>query len=204
MVNLETTVGNVGVKVPKEFNFRSDARLLGSLRTAGVDVVTVANNHSFDYGLAGFNQTIDLIKGSGLQVVGGGPDAAAAYAPAIIEVRGTKVALLGIAVIGPDNSGRASASRPGTTNGRDVATTLAAIRAAKAQAPIVVAFMHWDVEQAPCPTAETRSLAQQMLDTGASVVIGAHPHVLQGLRTPAPGKLIAYSLATSSSTPRRM
>jgi hypothetical protein len=194
MVNLETTIGNAGAKVPKEFNFRSDNRLLTALKAAGVDVVTVANNHSFDYGLAGFTQTLESIKASGLQVVGGGANAAAAYAPAIIDVRGVKVALLGIAVIGPNDIGRANSTRPGTTNGRDVNATLAAIRSARAQASIVVAFMHWDVELATCPTAEDRALAQQMLDAGASAVIGAHPHVLQGLRTPAAGKLIAYSL----------
>jgi len=194
VANLETTIGNTGAKVPKKFNFQSNVSLLRAVKTAGVDIVSVANNHSYDFGAAGFQSTILNLLATGLTPVGGGADAAHAYAPAIVDVRGTKVAIVGIAVIGPPDAGRATATRAGTTNGRDVNATLAAIRAARAQAPIVVAFMHWGVELASCPTAEDRSLAQKLLDAGATAVIGSHPHVLQGQSSPTPGKLIAYSM----------
>ncbi|MCU1343988.1 MAG: hypothetical protein JWL70_254 [Acidimicrobiia bacterium] len=194
VANLETTIGAAGAKVAKKFNFQSDPRLLQAAKAAGIDVVSVANNHSFDFGAAGFQSTVLNILASGLKPTGGGNNAAAAYAPTIVEVRGTKVAIVGVAVIGPPDSGRATATRAGTTDGRNLAATLAAITAARQQAPIVVAFMHWGVELATCPTAADRALAQKLLDAGASAVIGSHPHVLQGQSTATAGKLIAYSM----------
>lgn len=196
VVNLETTIAGAapaGTAQDKTYVFRSTPALLGAVRSAGVDVVSVANNHSYDYGRAGFLATLDQIGASGLQVAGGGHDDAEAYRPAIVDVRGTKVAIVGIARIGPDDVGRATATTPGTTDGRNVRASAAAIAAAKAQAPIVIAFLHWGTELADCATANDRALATALLKAGASAVVGAHPHVLQGI-SEANGKLVAWSL----------
>jgi poly-gamma-glutamate capsule biosynthesis protein CapA/YwtB (metallophosphatase superfamily) len=193
VVNLETTIGVAGKPQVKKYLFRSDDRLLKSLTDAGIDVVSLANNHSYDYGRDGFTTTLEHVKSMGLKAAGGGLSASEAYAPAIVDVRGTKVAIIGIAKIGPSPEGRADAARAGTTNGRDQVATLQAIRDAKKVAPIVIVFNHWGVELDRCPQPDDKALAQAMLDAGASAVVGAHPHVLQGISTP-PGKLIAFSM----------
>jgi poly-gamma-glutamate capsule biosynthesis protein CapA/YwtB (metallophosphatase superfamily) len=193
VANLETTLGTAGTAQIKKYVFRAPDSIVQDAKAAGIDVLGTANNHSYDYGQAGLLETIQHITATGIQQIGSGNTATEAYAPAIIDVRGTKVAILGIARVGPSDAGRATATRPGTTNGHDVAATLAAIKAAKQQAPIVIVFIHWGIELAACPQIDDKNFAQQMLDAGASAVVGAHPHVLQGVSNP-PGKLVAYSV----------
>jgi poly-gamma-glutamate synthesis protein (capsule biosynthesis protein) len=193
VVNLETAVGSSGAPRDKQFVFQADPALLAAVRDAGVDVVSVANNHSFDHGLDGFLETLQNVTAAGLLVTGGGRDAASAYAPAIVAVDGVEVAVLGIAVIGPEDADRAVGDRPGTTNGRDADAVVAAFRAAKARTPVVAVVVHWGAELGRCPRPYERELARRMVDAGASVVVGAHPHVLQGL-TVGDGRLVAYSI----------
>jgi poly-gamma-glutamate capsule biosynthesis protein CapA/YwtB (metallophosphatase superfamily) len=193
VVNLETAIGPLGKPADKKYTFRSDDRLLASLNNAGVDVVSVANNHAYDFGRDAFLDTLTRVRANGMEPTGGGNNAAEAYAPTIVDVRGTKVAIVGLAKVGPGDSGRATATRPGTTNARDLTASVNAIKAAKQQAPIVIVFLHWGVELDRCPQPEDKRLAQSLLDAGASAVVGAHPHVLQGISLP-PGKLIAYSI----------
>jgi poly-gamma-glutamate synthesis protein (capsule biosynthesis protein) len=186
-------VGSTGAPRDKEFVFQARPDLLTAIAEAGVDVVSVANNHSFDHGLDGFLETLDNVAAAGLLAVGGGRNAAEAYAPAIVAAGGNEVAVLGVAVIGPEEDDRALGDRPGTTNGRDPAAIDAAIRAAKARTPIVVVVVHWGAELGVCPRPGERALAQRMLDAGATVVVGAHPHVLQAAAT-GDGTLVAYSI----------
>jgi poly-gamma-glutamate capsule biosynthesis protein CapA/YwtB (metallophosphatase superfamily) len=193
IVNLETSVGSTGAPRDKQFVFQADPNLLSAVADAGVDVVSVANNHSFDHGLDGFLETLDNVAAAGLTAVGGGRDAAEAWAPAIVPAGGVEVAVLGVAVIGPEDDDRAAGDRPGTTNGRDRDAVVAAIEAAKARTPIVVVMVHWGAELAPCPRPWEQDLARRMLDAGASVVVGAHPHVLQA-RVAGNGQLVAYSI----------
>jgi poly-gamma-glutamate capsule biosynthesis protein CapA/YwtB (metallophosphatase superfamily) len=193
VVNLETTIGTAGAPLQKAYVFRARPELLTRLVEAGVDVVSTANNHSSDYGRDGLTETLRQIDAAGLQQMGTGVDAALAYAPAVLDVRGTKVAFVGIARVGPPPGFQAKADRSGATDGHDEAATWAAVRSARAVAAIVVVFVHWGVELSPCPESDEQRLATQMLDAGATAVIGAHPHVLQGV-VATPGKLVAYSL----------
>lgn len=194
MVNLETAVGSSGSPADKEFVFQASPALLDAMVAAGIDVVSVANNHSFDMGAGAFLETIDNARSAGLVPVGGGRTEAEAYAPAVIDVGGTPVALIGLAKIGPEEDQRAVGDRPGTTNGRDRARTVAAVQAARALTPVVIVFVHWGNELAECPRDDDIALAQAVLDAGASAVIGMHPHVLQGISTRADAKLVAWSI----------
>lgn len=194
VVNLETAVGTLGRAADKEFVFQAPSSLLDAMHAAGVDVVSVANNHSFDMGTEAFFETIDNVRAADMTPVGGGRTEAEAYAPAIVDVDGTTVAVIGLAKIGPDEDQRAVGDRPGTTNGRDRTRTVAAVSAARAAAPVVIVFVHWGDELAECPRDDDIALASALLDAGASAVIGMHPHVLQGITERPDGKVVAWSI----------
>ncbi len=208
VVNVETAVGTSGTPADKSYVFQAPTSLLESIADAGADIVSVANNHSYDMGEEGFFETLDNVRAAGLTPIGGGRNEAEAYAPAIVDVAGTKVAVIGLAKIGPDDSQRAEGNRAGTTNGRDRARTVAAVEAARAQAPVVIVFVHWGAELAECPEPNDVALAEALADAGASAVIGMHPHVLQGITQRADGKLVAWSIGNfvfyaSSDVPRQ-
>jgi poly-gamma-glutamate capsule biosynthesis protein CapA/YwtB (metallophosphatase superfamily) len=92
MVNLESAVTIRGSAEPKTFHFRAPATAYQAMTWAGIDVVTVANNHALDYGRVGSQDTLDSAAAANMPVVGAGPNAAAAYAPWFTTVKGTKMA----------------------------------------------------------------------------------------------------------------
>ena len=182
MVNLETAVTTRGTPAPKQFVFRAPAASLQVLRDAGVDVVTLANNHGMDYGRTGLQDTLRAAAAARLPLVGAGGDEAAAFAPWTTTVRGLRVSVLGATDVldtfaqrdwpaGPSTSGLASA--------KDPAALLMAVRAASARSDVVVVYVHWGKEMATCPSDRQRSLARQLAAAGADVVVGSHAHVLQ-------------------------
>ncbi len=95
MLNLETAITERGREEPKQFHFRAPATALQAFAGAGVDVLSMANNHGVDYGAAGLEDTLAAVASSPIPVVGIGRDAAQAFAPAVVDVRGTSVAVLG-------------------------------------------------------------------------------------------------------------
>jgi poly-gamma-glutamate synthesis protein (capsule biosynthesis protein) len=113
--------------------------------------------------------------------VGIGKDAAAAWAPYVTSVKGTKIAIIGVSQVAElASSWVATPTRPGEANAIDRHRTLAAVRAARRLAPVVIVFMHWGTERVACPNPNQLSLARQLSAAGASIIIGAHAHVLQG------------------------
>jgi len=192
MVNLETTVGNVGTPMNKQYTFQSPPSLLSALKAAGVTVVNLANNHSLDFGPAALLQTLSLAHAAGLLTVGAGADAAQAYAPAFVHTPGGTVAFLGLSQIVPAGWA-ATANGPGVASLFDLGASIAAIRAARAEADFVVVMVHWGIEGDLCPTPADESLAASLIQAGADVVAGGHPHVLQGVSRIGPG-LVDFSL----------
>jgi len=180
-VNLETAVTSRGTPQPKTYHFRTVPAAFTALRDGGVDLVTMANNHVLDYGQAGLADTLAAAKAERFPYVGIGKDAAAAWAPYVTTVKGTKIAIIGVSQVHQlASSWVATPSRPGEANAIDLHRTLAAVRAARRLAPVVIVFMHWGWEGDACPNPEQQSLARQLSAAGASIIIGAHAHVLQG------------------------
>lgn len=182
MVNLETAITTRGLEAPKDFHFRTTPRALTALQSAGVDVVTMANNHAVDYGRVGLQDTLTAARSSPVPVVGIGSDAAHAYAPAILDVRGVEVAVLGATQV-PDwtlATWSASAARPGVASASSPARLAAAVRAARIRADVVVVYLHWGTDYTTCPNALQRRTAQALAAAGADVVLGSHAHRLQG------------------------
>ena len=180
-VNLETPITRRGQPQPKTYHFASTPGAFTALRDAGVDLVTIANNHILDYGQIGLADTLAAAKAAHFASVGAGVNAAAAWAPYVTTINGTKIAIVGVSQVAElASSWVATASRPGEANAINLGQTLAAVRAAKRLARIVIVFMHWGTEGMACPDQNQLSLAPKLAAAGASIVIGAHAHVLQG------------------------
>jgi Bacterial capsule synthesis protein PGA_cap len=180
-VNLETPVTSRGQPQPKTYHFATTPGAFTALRSAGVDLVTMANNHILDYGQTGLADTLAAAKAAHFPFVGAGVNAAAAWAPYVTTINGTKIAIVGVSQVAElASSWVATASRPGEANAINLGQTLAAVRAAKRLARIVIVFMHWGTEGMACPDQNQLSLAPKLAAAGASIIIGAHAHMLQG------------------------
>ncbi|TYB39636.1 CapA family protein [Micromonospora sp. AP08] len=181
MVNLETAVTTRGAPEPKEFHFRAPASAYDAVKAAGIDVVSIANNHALDYGRTGLADTVDAARAAGVPAVGAGADAAAAYQPWITKIRGTRIAVLGFSQVDELwSQWRATDTRAGIAMTRDLPRAVAAVRAARQQADVVVVYVHWGMEGDACPPDEARAFAGEMARAGATMVVGTHAHLLLG------------------------
>jgi poly-gamma-glutamate synthesis protein (capsule biosynthesis protein) len=193
VANLEGAVSTRGAPVPgKLYTFRGPPSALRAAASfAGIDVVSLANNHSLDYGRTAFLDTIANARRFGLRTTGGGSSLTTARRPAIVRRGGLRVAFLGFSDVRPLGFD-AGAGRPGTVPAFPEIIR-ADVRAARRRADVVVAYFHWGVERTTVPTWRQRSLAATALDAGATVVLGAHPHVLQPVERRG-RRLVAWSL----------
>jgi len=183
MVNLETTVTTRGTPQPKHYTFRAPPTAFRALRAAGVDAATMGNNHGMDDGLVGLRDSLAAAAAARFPVVGIGRDAARAYAPWLVRVRGQRVAILGATQVlepGLRAAWTAGSSNPGLASASDQARLAAAVRGARRAADTVVVYVHWGEEGDPCPTGLQRRLAHLLARAGADVVVGTHAHTLQG------------------------
>jgi poly-gamma-glutamate synthesis protein (capsule biosynthesis protein) len=180
-VNLETAVTRRGAPQPKEFHFRTNGKAFTAIRSAGIDVVTMANNHVLDYGQAGLADTLAAAKAAHFPYVGIGVNARAAWAPYITTIKGTRIAIIGVSQVAElASSWVATRTRPGEANAINTRRTLEAVRAARRHADLVIVFMHWGTEGQACPDADQLALAPRLAAAGANIIVGAHAHVLQG------------------------
>jgi poly-gamma-glutamate capsule biosynthesis protein CapA/YwtB (metallophosphatase superfamily) len=191
--NLECAVATRGSPAKKKYTFCADPKTLPGLRKGGIDAVTLANNHSMDYGRGALLETMQHLRKENLPWFGAGADAESAAAPVIIRAANQTVALLGASRVLPSGGWSAGDHRPGVATAYDPAALLAAIRAARAKAGLVVVYLHWGTERMMRPHGYQRALARRCIDAGADLVVGSHPHVLQGFEYYR-GRLIAYSL----------
>jgi poly-gamma-glutamate capsule biosynthesis protein CapA/YwtB (metallophosphatase superfamily) len=212
VVNLETAITTGGTAEKKSFVFRAAPRFAQLISQAGIDAVSLANNHAGDYGTEAMFETSQHLLDNGVQPFGAGRNRAEALEPAVFQIRGTSVAIIGASQIIPAPSWVATADKPGIASaGRHIVDAntkafLAAVTNAAAQYDVVIAFLHWGQEGVDCPTDIQRRLGRLTRDAGATAVIGAHPHVLQPLipdRSDSFGDgVIAYSLGNFIWDPR--
>ncbi len=192
VANLECVVATTGEPANKNYTFRAHPRVLPVLRRH-LDGVTLANNHSGDYGRAAFAQMLGLLKAAGLAQAGGGMNLAEAHAPWIVERNGLRIALLSYNEFMP-RSFEAGHDAPGMAWSEDE-QVVDDIRKARSvhRADLVLAFMHWGWENERTANARQRQLARTMIDAGADAVIGGHPHVTQDIEHYR-GRPIVYSV----------
>jgi poly-gamma-glutamate capsule biosynthesis protein CapA/YwtB (metallophosphatase superfamily) len=190
MVNLEEPFTNATIPLQdKQFNFKADPESVKTLAKGGVDLVTLANNHAMDYEQPGLVETMDTLDKAGILHLGAGRDEKEARRPDIVEVKGQRVAYLGY--YGADL--HAASKNTAGTNYADEARIAADIKSIRDQVDWIVVNFHWGEELATHPADWQVDMAHFTIDQGADVVVGHHPHVLQGAEI-YKGRPIAYSL----------
>lgn len=192
LVNAEMAIASTGTAAEKAFTFRAAPSAAATLAEAGVDVANLANNHSLDFGQDAMLETLTHLRAAGVEPVGAGTQAEAAYAPARMTVAGVKVAVIGASRVLPRRDW-AAGEAPGVASAYDERRLVAAVSAARADADVVIVAVHWGREGSPCPEPVQERLGAALLAAGASVVVGSHPHVLQPVVADERG-VLAYSL----------
>jgi poly-gamma-glutamate synthesis protein (capsule biosynthesis protein) len=169
--------------------FKGLPRHVAGLAAVPFEVACLANNHVFDYGLAGFRETLDVLRGSGIRKVGAGLSFDEAIAPLTVTVRGTRVTIFNF---GEGEDLTASRGGPGVC-GWEIEKISTLVRKAKKRGDFVVVVAHAGLEYIPFPPPYIVAAYRALSDAGADCVIGHHPHVPQGIEMRR-GRLIAYSL----------
>ncbi len=178
LINLECAPSTLGSPLDKTFTFRCPPSALSVARSHGVDVVNMANNHSQDFGVTAMLDGVLQSRLAGLEPVGVGADLVRATAPAIVEVGGWRIAVLGMGGVVPGESWLATDDRPGMASGDDIEQMTAAVRSATEMADLVFVTIHWGVEGETEPREDDRARAAAMIEAGADAIFGHHPHRL--------------------------
>jgi poly-gamma-glutamate capsule biosynthesis protein CapA/YwtB (metallophosphatase superfamily) len=196
--NLECAITNGGEPQPKIYTFAAPPAAAQALGLAGFDILSLANNHAMDYGSPGLLDTRNNLGQYGIASVGAGANAVEAHAPVILERNGLHMAFLAFVDVPNEFTGFdthtwiATDTRPGVAWAyRD--QIKADVTAAKLLADVVVVFLHSGYEMNDMVVVHQRAEAITAIDAGAALVIGSHPHILQGVEK-YHGGLIAYSL----------
>ena len=185
MVNNEFTYTNRGAPIEgKSFTFRADPAHASLLPEMGADIVSLANNHSYDYGEISLLDTLDTLETVGMPYVGAGRNLSEAVRPVYFVSENVKIAFLSSTQIermdNPSTRG-ATETSPGVFRSRNVDLLLSEIEKAKAVSDFVVVYVHWGTESTSEPDWSQREQAPLIAQAGADLIIGDHPHVLQGI-----------------------
>lgn len=185
MVNNEFTYTKRGAPTPeKAFTFRADPAHAALLHDMGADLVSLANNHAYDYGEVSLTDTLDTLQDIGMPYVGAGRNLSEAVRPVYYIAGDLKIAFLSATQIervdNPDTKG-ATESSPGVFRCRNADMLLQAVSEAKANSDFVVVYIHWGTESTTELDWAQKEQAPQIAAAGADLIIGDHPHVLQGI-----------------------
>jgi gamma-polyglutamate biosynthesis protein CapA len=182
LANLECPLAGPGEGAPlvKKFVFHADPEMAATLRGAGFTAMTLANNHSSDYGRDAVLATMRHLEAAGITPIGAGRDQPDAARARYFDVGGMKVAVLGFVAMPLEGLFTSAGDLPGPAFA-DPDRVAAAIREAKAHADFVAVTMHWGTEYRPRPDPKQRELARLMAAAGADLIVGHHPHVLQSI-----------------------
>ena len=194
--NLETSITNKGEKwEDKQYNFRSDPKNLAAMKDAAIEVVSLANNHTLDYGYEGLLDTLDNLDTYKIKGVGGGRNKEEASKPLILNIKDNKIGILSFSRVIPDVDWYATNKRPGLVGAYDVhiPEVLKTVEKVKEEVDILIMSIHWGIEREEYPRSQEIQLARKLVDSGVDIVMGHHPHVLQGIEI-YKDKPIFYSL----------
>lgn len=173
--NLEGPFAEKARKQERNFSYRVDVSLAGSLSRAGINVVTLANNHLTDCGRSGVLETLDALSNANVFALGAGTNEQTAHEPVILPSGKMQVGLLGYYW---NRRTAATADLPGSAMDSPEALE-ADLRALRERADRIVVTFHWGVPYQPQPSSDDRAKAHFAVDCGADAVVGHHPHIVQ-------------------------
>jgi poly-gamma-glutamate synthesis protein (capsule biosynthesis protein) len=186
--NLETVLSNRGVQVPKRVPLRANPDKIIYLKNAGFDIVNLANNHIRDYDETGLFDTISNLTQNDIKFVGAGANIKDSLKPVIFERNELKIGFICFTSVGDIAKEESSGCAP--LNKELIIKCISELRK---KVDILIVSLHWGIEYVFYPSPEQQKLARTLIDSGADMIIGHHPHVIQGLEKYR-DKLIIYSL----------
>ncbi len=194
MVNEEFPFSSRGrAAEDKQYTFRIPTDRVHILKEINPSMVTLANNHALDFGQEALEDTMEVLKAAGIGYTGAGEDLAAAGTPTETDLRGHRIAVIGASRVLPAADWAAGGRHAGLFSAYDPAALLSLVKKEKEKGCFTIVYMHWGTERAEKPNEVQTALGRQLIDAGADLVTGAHPHVLQGIEY-YKGKPIVYSL----------
>ena len=194
MLNTEFAYSTRGNRIiEKSYTFRAHPDRVDILKEMGVDIVSLANNHALDYGQDALLDTFTTLEEAGIDYVGAGHNMDRAKSPVYYTIGDTKIGYVAASRVVYAMDWYATDDRPGMIGTYDPALFISSIEEAKKNSDFVVAYVHWGVERSHEPVDYQKNMAKKYIDAGADLVIGCHPHVMQGIEF-YKGKAIAYSL----------
>ena len=164
----------------KEYTLKNDPKYVKILQELGTDVVSIANNHILDFGQEAFLDTLATLEDAEIEYAGGGRNLERALAPVIKTINGQTFAIFAATRVSPSYDWYANSKKPGILQTYDATDLNNAIAEANSLYDHVIVFAHWGIEREEYPQDYQRTLAKGYIDHGADLVIGAHPHILQG------------------------
>jgi poly-gamma-glutamate synthesis protein (capsule biosynthesis protein) len=200
--NLENTLSRAGAPTQGGDSFAADPAVVETLREAGFDVLGLANNHLGDFGDRALVQTVRRVNVGGIASFGAGATVSRAWRPAVVERHGVRFGFLGFNAIGespdvsPGQPGVVSVDMPPRTGPLDQAALRrfeGSVRRLGRRVDVVVAMPHWGTQYTNRPEPIQSRVARRLVRAGADVVVGGHPHWLQGVEI-VRGRLVAHSL----------
>lgn len=192
IANLESPIARGGSEyTDKKFRFRAEPDVAAALKRSGINLVTLANNHSMDFGGEALSETMKNLGDAGIGWIGAGENLAEARKMALYTIKGKRIAFLGYSLTQPVEffAGR---DRPGTAPGFEK-IFVEDIARARQQADFVIVSFHWGTEGKSAVQPYQQVAAHKAIDAGADVIIGHHPHVLRGIERYKTG-IVFYSL----------
>lgn len=194
MVNNEFQFSDRGTPMEdKQFTFQTDPKYVQILKDMGVDIVSLANNHSLDFGTEALQDTFATLDNAGILYAGAGDTRERAEALQVIEVNGQKFGFLAATRVIPVSQWNVEFRQPGLFATYDDTRLIECIEAAKAECDFLTVYVHWGIEREAYPQDYQTAIAKRCFEAGANLVIGAHPHVLQGIEF-IEDKPVFYSL----------
>ena len=151
-----------------------------ALAQGGIKVVGLANNHTMDFTDHGLLDTFDHLRKAGVLFAGAGENLAAAEDALIVQIKGRRIGILSFSDVVPRYSW-AEENHPGIATGKEADRVVAAIHRARPKVDILILLLHWGTQFVQEPIPRQQFLAQQAQRAGADLILGAHPHVLQGV-----------------------
>jgi poly-gamma-glutamate synthesis protein (capsule biosynthesis protein) len=197
VLNMEGCISTRGAPLPKEYTFRAPPELAMYLRLAGVSMVSLGNNHSMDYGATALLDTMDYLWQAGVWWAGAGANRAAAAQPVYVDFGGLRAAFVCFTAVVPRGF-PAGAHTPGVAT---LDAVLPILHEARANADALVVIPHWGDEGTTRPNAKQRRIAQLLVEGGATLIVGHHPHVVQGYERVGTAHVF-YSVGNFIHTPR--